>query len=184
MTRGNFNSAAGRLTRVQRCRCERRQCEFGGFGMSQDARDLRNAGLYHLVASAVLAAGVVLGGAFVAERAIVNPAVAEIVNSAFAETGSSLETMRMPTRLSVVVANAREIRDALAKPHPPLAPLPPITEKLAYGHLKPGSRVAQSSVTQRPLKLKQEAMNAMASAGPQPETRGPASAPVDLHRVY
>ena len=155
------------------------------FGMSQDARDLRNAGLY-LVASAVLAAGFVLGGAFFAERAIVNPAVAEIVTSAFAETGSSLETMpeSMPTRLSVVVANAREIRDALAKPHPPLAPLPPITEELAYGHLKPGSRVAQSSVTQRPLKLKQEAMNAMASAGPQPETRGPASAPVDLHRVY
>ena len=78
--------------------------------MSQDARDLRNAGLY-LVASAVLAAGLVLGGAFFAERAIVNPAVAEIVTSAFAETGSSLETMpeSMPTRLSVVVANAREI---------------------------------------------------------------------------
>ena len=80
------------------------------FGMSQDARDLRNAGLY-LVASAVLAAGLVLGGAFFAERAIVNPAVAEIVTSAFAETGSSLETMpeSMPTRLSVVVAIAREI---------------------------------------------------------------------------
>ena len=141
--------------------------------MSQDARDLRNAGLY-LVASAVLAAGLVLGGAFFAERAIVNPAVAEIVTSAFAETGSSLETMpeSMPTRLSVVVANAREIRDALAKPHPPLAPLPPITENLAYGHLKPGSHVAQSSVTQRPLKLKHDAMNAMASGGPQPEARG------------
>ena len=151
------------------------------------ARDLRNAGLY-LVASTVLAAGIVLGGAFLAERAMVNSAFAGIAN-AFAETGSSPETPEsMPTRVSLVVANAREIRDALAKPHPPLAPLPPITEKLAYGHLKPGSRVAQSSVPQRPLKLKQEAMNAMASAGPQPgdETRAShsASAPVDLHRVY
>ena len=45
-----------------------------------------------------------------------------------------------PTRLSVAVTNAREIRAALAKPIPGPDPLPPITAKLAYGHLKPGGK--------------------------------------------
>jgi hypothetical protein len=142
--------------------------------MSQDARDLRHAGLY-LFAIAVLGGGLVLVGTLLAQRAN--------ADAVFAETTFTLESTqeRAPTRLSVAVENAREIRAALAKPNRPLTPLPPITAKLAYGHLKSGSRVAQ-----RPLKLPKKAMDAMASAGAQVNMRASysASAPVELHQVY
>jgi hypothetical protein len=142
--------------------------------MSQDASDLRNAGLY-LFALAILGGGLVLGGMVIAERASANGLFAEMAS--FFEP----EPERAPTRLSIAFENAREIQAALAKPMPPLAPLPPITAKLAYGHLKPGTRVAQ-----RPLKLSKEAMDAMASAGARADTRSAHSAlaPVELHRVY
>ena len=49
-----------------------------------------------------------------------------------------------PTHLDQVVSNAREIRAALQKPIPGPEPLPPITEKVAFGHLKSGGRDARA----------------------------------------
>jgi hypothetical protein len=94
---------------------------------------------------------------------------------------------RPPTRLSVNVENAREIRAALAKPMPPREPLPPITAKLAYGQLKHGRAVAMNTsaqkITRAPKlpKVPKAGLNAMASA----ETKSsPQALNVELHRVY
>jgi hypothetical protein len=149
--------------------------------MSQDARDLRNAGCYLVVLLAFAAAAVFAGPPLI-ERAIASTDLDEIV-APFTEA----ESEQAPTRLSIAVDNAREIRAALAKPQPPLEPLPPITAKLAYGHLKPdakpGSRTAHSH--KRP-KLPKAAMDAMASANGGADQPRSYSAPaqVELHRVY
>ncbi len=143
--------------------------------MSQDARDLRNVGLY-LIALAMVGGALVLGGVVLSERATASGTLAELAS--FLEP----EPDPAPTRLSIAVENARAIQAALAKPIPPPAPLQPITAKLAHGHLKPGSRVAQPH---RP-KLPKAAMNAMASADAGVETPRPQATPVrvELHRVY
>ncbi len=144
--------------------------------MSQDARDLRSAGCYVVVLLA-FAAAVVFAGPPLVERAIASTGFSEIV-SPFSEA----ESEQAPTRLSIAVDNAREIRAALAKPQPPLEPLQPITAKLAHGHLKPGSRTAHAH--QRP-KLPKAAMDAMASANNADTPRSySAPAPMELHRVY
>ena len=143
--------------------------------MSQDARDLRNAGLY-LVALAMVGSTLVLGGMILSERATASSILADLAS--FLEP----ESDPAPTRLSIAVENAREVQAALAKPIQPPAPLQPITAKLAHGHLKPGSRVAQPH---RP-KLPKAAMNAMASARRRRGDARPPATPVqvDLHRVY
>jgi len=98
--------------------------------MSQNARDLVKAGGY-ILGVGVLLASVALAGAS-ALRELPNAPVfnwmAELI-----EPASTQET-----RLSQALINSREIKAALAKPIPRPEPLPPITAKLTYGHLRPG----------------------------------------------
>ena len=87
-----------------------------------------------------------------------------------------------PTRLSVAVTNAREIRAALAKPIPGPDPLPPITAKLAYGLLKPGGK---GVVTGNKFRLPQVADDAMAMDLAAPKQHRARSAVLpELHKVY
>ena len=141
--------------------------------MSQDVRDLRSAGLY-LFALAGLALGLMVGGAAIADRVSASSVFASVV-SVF-ETDSD----PAPTHLSISVARAREVRAALAKPLPPLEPLPPITATLAYGHLK-NARSSSVAAQYKVPKLPAAALNAMASTNFQ--TSAPASS-VELHKVY
>ena len=97
--------------------------------MRQHARELAHAGTY-LCCLGVLVAGVAYGAV---------ASTTSIPDALFDWLAPSIDASEsQPTRLSVAVANAREIREALGKPIPRPAPLPPITAKLAYGHLKPG----------------------------------------------
>ena len=70
----------------------------------------------------------------------------------FFQTAAVVE--KQPTRLDTAVNNAREIKAALATPIDGPAPLPPITEKLAYGYLKPGNTGRSTVVSQVPRKPK------------------------------
>ena len=91
-----------------------------------------------------------------------------------------------PTRLSVVVANAREIRASLAKPIPKVEPLPPITAKLAYGYLRPGASGAKAMLAQS-AKLPIASLDAMAMAMDTSAAKrfGASSAVApELHKVY
>lgn len=147
--------------------------------MSEYARDLRNAGIY-LAGLLILSAALVFGAPPLAERAIAGGSFGGLLSS----TNAASEDP--PTRLSIAVERAREIRDALAKPLPPLEPLPPITAKLAHGNLRPGARAAHHHA-----KLPREAMNAMAQADigagepqrPQWHQSSMAVRP-DPHRIY
>ena len=71
------------------------------------------------------------------------------------ETAASLPT-REPTRMDLMVANAREIRAALLKPVPPPEPLGPITQKPAHA--------VQAVSRAIPRRLPQAALDAHASA--------------------
>ena len=135
------------------------------------ARDLRNAGGY-LLGLLILAGALLFTGPQLVQRAL--------ASSPFNDLPLASQPERTQTRLSVAVDTAREIRAALSKPQPRLEPLQPITAKLAYGHLKPGSPTARQRI-----KLPKEAMDAMASVEPPAEVRRSYSpAPGEMHRVY
>ena len=125
--------------------------------MNQDVRDLRNAGLYVFVLTA-LAGALVIGGGIAGNR-VASSSTLQSIASIFDSDGDHSKT-----RVSVAVANARKIRAALEKPIPPRQALPPITAQLAIGALRPGSRMAEMQ-TKVP-KLPRAAMDAMASADP------------------
>jgi hypothetical protein len=151
--------------------------------MSRNTQDLLNVGFYLMAVSLLCTA--LAAGATLAVRAAPDAFAARI--------GPMFETERAPTRLSVATETARQIRAALNAPVPPLAPLPPITAKLAFGHLKDGKHSASRTAKR---KLPAEALDAMASAGPtasdglalgrSPTTwTGSAAIPlIDKHRVY
>lgn len=142
--------------------------------MLRNARDLLNAGLY-ISALGALAGGIVLGGALLGEKVIASAAVQTVASIFEAEA-------EPPSRLSVVVANAREIRAALERPMPPRPALQPLTQQVAYGALRPGAKgahVATSSKSKVP-KLSKEGMDAMASM----DTRSYVAPSVELHRIY
>jgi hypothetical protein len=143
--------------------------------MSQDTKDLRNAAFY-LIALLVLAGGLVVGGVLMAQRVDAGAAVDKII-SVFNQD----DEPEAPTRLSVAVERAREIRAALERPIAGPPPLQPITATVAQGHYKPGRHAAS-----RPPKLPKAALDAMASAEPPvAPSRSPAALPlVELHRVY
>ena len=138
-----------------------------GFGMSRNARDLRNAGLY-LFAVTALAGGLVLCGGLISTHVGAGSAIQTVV--------FDREAAPAPTRLSLAVESAREIRAALARPIPPPAPLQPITAQVAYGHLKSG----KSPVAKVP-RLNPAALDAMASADVGTQAPIPRA---ELHRVY
>ena len=73
------------------------------------------------------------------------------------ETAASLPT-REPTRMDLMVANAREIRAALLKPVPPPEPLGPITQKPAHA--------VQTASKAVPRRLPPAALDAYASGAP------------------
>ena len=145
-----------------------------GPAMSPNVRDLLNAGMY-IFALAVLVGGLVLSAGLVAERM-----TASSVTQTIASNVDSDEE-RTPTRLSLAVDSAREIRAALTKPTPPLSPLPPIAAKLAYGQLKKGKSLALHLP-----KIPKAGLDAMALIDTQnySPARNYSPAQVDLHRVY
>ena len=138
--------------------------------MSQHMRDLRNAGVYLLTVLA-LVAGVIAGGALVVERNA-HGTVLQTLASLFDEADEE----RAPTRLSLAVEEARQIRAALEKPLPPPAPLQPITATVAHGDLRSGKA---SLAKHKVPKFPKEALDAMASN----ELHSPPPR-VELHKVY
>lgn len=143
--------------------------------MSQDVRDLRNTGLYLLILI-VVAALLLACGALTSQRVGLHSA---------AQAVASLVTDEEPepaTKLSIAIENAREIRAALAKPVPGPDPLPPITAKLAHGHLKGGKAAARQHHAFR--LPKDEAMDALASADVAVAPSRPPLPKVELHGVY
>ena len=137
--------------------------------MSQHMRDLRNAGVYLLTLLA-LVAGVIAGGALVIERNA-HGTVLQTLASVFEDDDEP-----GPTRLSLAVEEARQIRAKLEKPLPPPAPLPPITAQVAHGDLRSGRA---SLAKHRVPRLPKDALDAMAST----ELRSPPPR-VELHKVY
>ena len=143
--------------------------------MQQDARDLANAGFY-LCCVCVLIGSCALAGAAALKQASESP----IYNWA----ASALEiSHRETTRASQMVANAREIQAALAKPIPRPEPLPPITAKLAYGQLRTvGSGAIMAN--HKP-KLPKEALDAMAmDTSVAQKFRASSAVTPELHKVY
>ena len=138
--------------------------------MQGDARDLAYAGYYLGAVGAVLAA-LTVAGVTVVKSASDVPLFGWVTSVLEFEPASE-------TRLSQAVLNSQEIRATLRKPIAAPAPLPPITAKIAIGHLLPGSRHAAHA--NRP-KLSNEAFNAMAMDVPQTAR---AYAPPDQHRIY
>ena len=137
-------------------------------GMRKSVRDLAHAGIYFCVVAALI-----IVAAFSAASSI--PSIVSVIVS------SSADADEQPTRLSVAVANAREIRDALEKPIPGPPPLQPITAKLAYGHLKPGGNGDGATAKQLP-KIPKRALDAWAMDTGEFRTRS--VKPPELHKVY
>ena len=135
------------------------------------SRDIVNAGLY-LCAIVALLGGVALAGAmaFTAGPAPSLPGwMASLVAS-----GPESET-----RLSQALANAQEIKAALAKPITP-EPLPPITAKVAHGYL-----ISNPTKTVHAHKPSRDALNAMAMEVPYgSRPAGNTFTPPELHKVY
>ena len=87
------------------------------------------------------------------------------------------------TRLSIAVANAREIREALAKPISGPAPLPPITAKLAFGHLKPGAKGYTATGEKKP-RLPKNGLDAMATGASANSFKASSAVIPEMHKVY
>jgi hypothetical protein len=69
------------------------------------------------------------------------------------------ESRREKTVLDERIATAREIREILSRPQPPIEPLPPITAKLAN---PVPTKVVGMDTKQTPRRLPKEAMDAFA----------------------
>ena len=142
--------------------------------MRQHARDLAQTGTY-LCCLGVLVAGVAYGA--VASTTSIPNMLSDWLSPSLVASESP------PTRLSVAVANAREIREALAKPVPGPAPLPPITAKLAYGHLKPGENGHAATAEKKP-KLPKNGLDAMAMDVSTNSFRASSAVIPEMHKVY
>jgi len=143
--------------------------------MRQNARDLTHAGAY------VCSVAILLGSAAYA-TASYHP------NSSLLSwmAPSLVRAEPEPTRISVASRNAREIREALARPIAKPEPLSPITAKLAYGHLRPGGKGYMAATAQHKPKRSSEGHDAMAM---QPEPgfgsfRSSSAVAPELHKVY
>ena len=137
--------------------------------MHQCARDLANAGSY-LIAILILVGAFSFGG-----MAALSPKSSLIGWAAMEEQ----PPQKQLTHLDRAVATAREIREALAKPIPGPAPLPPITAKLAYGQLKPNGKGA---VAERGPVLPKAAVDAMAMD--LSSYRSSSAVRPEMHKVY
>jgi hypothetical protein len=83
---------------------------------------------------------------------------------------------RPVSRLEELVANAREVRKALATPLPPIEPLEPITSK-------PVRAVSAKAAKSPGRTLSAEARNAFASSSEDKSPRGGGSVDIERHRV-
>lgn len=140
--------------------------------MPTTLRDIGNAGLY-VCAIVALLGGVALAGAmtFTAGPATTLSGWMESVIASVPES---------KTRLSQALADAQEIKAALARPVAAAPPLPPITAKVAYGHLL--SHPTKAASVRRPA---QQALNALAMDMPYgARPAGARFTPPDLHKVY
>ena len=141
--------------------------------MRQHARDLAHAGTY-LCCLVVLVAGVACGAV---------ASTTSIPDTLFDWLAPSLDRSEpQPTRVTIAVANAREIREALAKPIADPAPLPPISAKLAYGHLKPGGK-GYAATAEKP-RLPKTGLDAMAMDASANSFRASSAVIPEMHKVY
>jgi hypothetical protein len=141
------------------------------------AADLRSAALY-LIALMVLVGGLLTGVGFLAQHVTASTAWQSWIAQLDSEEDGML------THLHLAAENAREIRAALAKPMPSQQPLPPVTAKLAYGHLKggrPKTGKKPAAASRTIPKLPKAALEAMASAKSE---RFPPPPRIELHSVY
>jgi hypothetical protein len=134
--------------------------------MQKSVRDLAHAEIYLCCLTALI-----MGVAFSSASSI------PLIFSAIVPSNVNAE----PTRLSIAVANAREIREALARPIPGPPPLPPITAGVAHGHLMPGGNGDWADAQQLP-KIPKRARDAWAMDTRDFRTRR-AIRP-ELHKVY
>ena len=142
--------------------------------MRQHARDLAHTGTY-LCCLGVLVAGVAYGAV---------ASTTSIPDALFDWLAPSVDASKsQPTRLSVAVANAREIREALDRGIPGPAPLPPITAKLAYGHLKPGGN-GHAAIAEKKPKLPKNGLDAMAMDVSANSFRASSAVIPEMHKVY
>ena len=143
--------------------------------MRRNAHDLAKAGGY------ILGVGLLLGSvAFAGATALRELPHSPIFNSwavDLIEPAASQET-----RLSQALINSREIKAALAKQIPRPEPLPPITAKLAYGHLRPGGSGA-TALNFEKSKLPKAPLDAQAMDAPN-RFRASSAVVSDLHKVY
>ena len=146
--------------------------------MRQGARELAHAAIY-LCGVGALVAGIAYA---------IGSSSASVVGTFFSWAAPLLDSPEpQPNRLSIMVANAREIRQALARPVPGPEPLPPITAKVAYGHLRPGGK-GQVIMAEKKPKLPMKGFNAMAmSTGPKGALEARVvtrNAVPEVHKVY
>jgi hypothetical protein len=147
----------------------------GEMSLRQHLRDLAHAGLY------MLTLAVLLGGlTFVATAALTS-----LSGSTFSEWSADPDPQEdtQENRISRVVANARQIQASLANPIPGPGPLPPITAKIAYGHLKPGAQSSQTTAYRNP-KIPKAALDAMAMDRSSIKQQVFSAPPPELHKVY
>jgi hypothetical protein len=91
-----------------------------------------------------------------------------LVRPSIATADAQTESMREKTILDERIATAREIRDVLSKPQPPIEPLPPITAKLANPH---PTKVVGLDSKKKTIRLPKEARDAFAMDAPPRFTR-------------
>ena len=142
--------------------------------MRRNAHDLAKAGVY------ILGVGLLLGSVAFAG----GTALRELPNSPIFNWAADLiePAASQETRLSQALINSREIKASLAKQIRRPEPLPPITAKLAYGHLRPGGSGA-TALNFEKSKLPKAALDAQAMDGPN-RFRASSAVVSDLHKVY
>ena len=142
--------------------------------MRQSVIDLSKVAAY-LIAAVVLL-GSLVGAATAAFHNIHETPIGNWIST-------SQEASREATRLSTVVAHAREIREALARPIPGPERLQPITAKLAYGHLKPGGNGVTAITVTAQRKVSKISNDAIAM-DMSSSFRASSAVRPDLHKVY
>jgi len=145
--------------------------------MRQNARDLVHAGAYLCCVGILLSSVAYAGASHI--PVLGSSALLSWMTSSFDLVESE------PTRVSIASKNAREIREALARPIAKPEPLQPITAKLAYGHLRPGGKGSVAAADFKP-KLSKDAREAMAMDQQSGFNQFKASSVVapELHKVY
>jgi hypothetical protein len=102
-------------------------------------------------------------GAYIAVLLVACGVGYALIRTSVATADAQAESKREKTVLDERIATAREIRDILSKPQPPIEPLPPITAKLA--NPAPPKVVGLDS-KRKTIRLPKEARDAFAMDAP------------------